>query len=172
MASLMENLISILNEECSAYEELLKLSRKKTPVIISGNLEQLSIITDEEQEQASRLTNLDKKRSEVTADIANVLNKDVNKLKLSYLIKLLEKRPAEQRALTDVHDRLKTVVAEVRQVNEQNRELIQTSLELVQFEMNLMQSMQAAPETANYSRGAYSTGDTMGVTRGKFDAKQ
>ena len=60
----------------------------------------------------------------------------------------------------------------MRQVNEQNRELIQTSLELVQFEMNLMQSMQAAPETANYSRGAYNTGDTMGVTRGKFDAKQ
>ena len=30
----------------------------------------------------------------------------------------------------------------------------------------------AAPETANYSRGAYATGDTMGVTRGNFDAKQ
>lgn len=172
MASLMENLISILNEECSTYEELLKLSRKKTPIIISGNLEELSKITDEEQEQASRLTNLDKKRAEVTADIANVLNKDVNKLKLSYLIKLLEKRPSEQRALSDVHDRLTSVVANVRQVNEQNRELIQTSLELVQFEMNLVQSMQTAPETANYSRGAYNTGDTMGVTRGKFDAKQ
>ncbi len=172
MASLMENLITILNEECSAYEELLTLSRKKTPVLIAGNLDELSKITDEEQEWASRLANLDKKRSEVTADIANVLNKDVKSLKLSYLIKLLEKRPSEQRALSEVHDKLQDVVGHVRQVNEQNRELIRTALEMVQFEMNLIQSMQAAPETANYSRGAYNTGDTMGVTRGNFDAKQ
>ena len=45
-------------------------------------------------------------------------------------------------------------------------------LEMVEFEMNLLQAMKAAPETANYNRGAYNTGNTMGVTPGGFDAKQ
>ena len=168
----MENLIDVLNRECETYEGLLELSRKKTPVIITGNLEELSRITDEEQEYASRLQNLDKTRAEVTADIANVLNRDVEALKLTKLIEILAARPSEQSALIDVRDRLQKVVHALRQVNEQNSELLKDSIEMVQIEMNLLQSSKAAPETANYSRGAYATGDTMGVTRGNFDAKQ
>ena len=38
--------------------------------------------------------------------------------------------------------------------------------------MNLLQSMKAAPETANYTRNAYNSGAQMGVTSGNFDAKQ
>ena len=168
----MENLIDVLNREYETYEGLLELSRKKTPVIITGNLEELSRITDEEQEYASRLQNLDKTRAEVTADIANVLNRDVEALKLTKLIEILAARPSEQSALIDVRDRLQKVVHALRQVNEQNSELLKDSIEMVQIEMNLLQSFKAAPETANYSRGAYATGDTMGVTRGNFDAKQ
>ncbi|MCR5426278.1 MAG: flagellar protein FlgN [Lachnospiraceae bacterium] len=168
----MENLIDVLNRECETYEGLLELSRKKTPVIITGNLEELSRITDEEQEYAGRLQNLDKTRAEVTADIANVLNRDVEALKLTKLIEILAARPSEQSALIDVRDRLQKVVHALRQVNEQNSELLKDSIEMVQIEMNLLQSFKAAPETANYSRGAYATGDTMGVTRGNFDAKQ
>ena len=38
----MEDLISILEQEDSLYEDLLKLSMSKTPVLISGDLEALS----------------------------------------------------------------------------------------------------------------------------------
>ena len=38
--------------------------------------------------------------------------------------------------------------------------------------MNLVQSMRAAPETANYTKSAYSSGDVMGTVSGGFDAKQ
>ena len=40
MASLMENLIDILNQEGREYEELLVLSQQKTPVIVRGDLEE------------------------------------------------------------------------------------------------------------------------------------
>ena len=43
---------------------------------------------------------------------------------------------------------------------------------MVEFELGLLQAMKQAPETANYSRGAYNTGDTMGDSRKGFDAKQ
>lgn len=172
MASLMENLIDVLEKECIEYEGLLELSQKKTPIIINGDLEALQKITDEEQDYASRITNLEKKRTVVYADIANVINKDVNTLKLDYLIAMLESRPAERDALAGLHDRLKTAVRGLQRVNEQNRELLTNALEMVEFELNLLQAMKAAPETANYNRGAYSTGNTMGVAPGGFDAKQ
>lgn len=172
MASLMENLIQVLDEESSAYEALLEQSSRKTPVIASGDLVRLEKITDDEQELVGRIHTLDKKRMEVTADIANVLNKDVAELTLDKLTVMLSARPAEAGALASAHDRLKNVVRELKRVNEQNSELLRSALEMVEFEMNMLQAAKAAPETANYNRGAYSAGDTMGIVRGGFDAKQ
>ncbi len=120
----------------------------------------------------SRLNRLEKRRIEVAADIANVLNKDVETMKLTNLIEMLSARPAEQAALAAVHDRLKSVVREVQRTNEQNRELLEEALELVNFEMNMLQAYKAAPETANYTRSAYNSGAQMGVDSGGFDAKQ
>lgn len=172
MASLMENLIEILNGECGEYEGLLELSKQKTAFIVKGDLENIQRITDEEQEWLGRLNRLEKKRIEITKDIANVLNKDVTNLKLTNLIQMLSARPAEQEQLSEATKRLQTTVHEMQAVNERNRELIQHSLELVEFDLNLLQSMKVAPQTANYNKGAYNTGNTMSSTYHGFDAKQ
>ena len=171
MASLMENLIDVLDRECDEYEGLLTVSQRKTPAIVSGSLEKLQQITDEEQNLVSRISNLERRRMEVTADIATVLNKDVTKLTLKNLIDMLAARPAEQAALIKSHDRLHQTVRELKRVNEQNGALLKDALEMVDFEISLLQAAKAAPETANYNRGAYNAGETMGVNRG-FDAKQ
>lgn len=172
MASLMENLIEVLGQENSEYEVLLELSRKKTPIIVSGDLEELQKITDDEQKMVNRIANLEKQRMEITVDIANVLNKDVRTLKLTDLIAMLSARTAEQKELAKVHDALKASVRGLQRINEQNRELLNNALEMVEFELNLLQAMKAAPETANYNRGAYSAGNIMGTHSKGFDAKQ
>ena len=172
MASLMEVLIDVLEKENREYEQLLSLSMRKTPVIVSEDLKELSKITDEEQIIVSRINHLDAQRNEAFNDIANVLNKDVNKLKVVDLIKMLAARPEEQEKLATVFDKLQDNVRNVKRVNEQNRELIKEALELVQFNMNVLQSVNKAPETANYNKGAYSTGDVIGMSNKAFDAKQ
>lgn len=172
MASLMENLISILEEECTAYEELLEVSIRKTPIIVQGDLEGLQKITDEEQVFVGRINGLDHRRQEVTKDIANVLNKDVTKLKLADIVDMLKERPVEQQLLAKTHDRLKTVIGSMVKINEQNRELIRQSLEMVEFDLNLIHSMKSAPQTANYTKAAFNQGITIGAGRGSFDAKQ
>ena len=172
MASLMENLITVLESEASEYEILVGLSTKKTPIIIQGDLTALQQITDEEQIVVGRIQHLERQREEVIGDIANVINKDVEDLKLVNLIEMLRERPAESGRLAEVHDKLKDVVHRMERVNDQNRELIKNALEMVEFDMNIIQSMRTAPETANYNKGAYSTGNVMGVNEGRFDAKQ
>ena len=172
MASLMEVLIDVLEQENQEYEKLLSLSMKKTSVIVSEDLKELTKITDEEQFIVSRINNLDHQRNEAVNDIANVLNKDVDKLKIVDLIKMLAARPEEQEKLAVVFDKLRVSVRSVKRVNEQNRELIQDALQLVQFNMNVLQAMNKAPESANYNRGAYNTGDVIGTSHMTFDAKQ
>ncbi|MBP5414720.1 MAG: flagellar protein FlgN [Lachnospiraceae bacterium] len=167
----MEELINTLGQESEQYERLLSLSLKKTPVIVSADLEALSLITDEEQVILSRLANIEKKREECMKDIANVVNRDVSTLKLGDLIAMLNTRPQEQQKLAVLHDKLSTTIAQMRRSNEQNRQLIESSLEMVQFDMNVIQAMKAAPETANYTRNAYASGDVMGVSSGRFDSK-
>lgn len=173
MASLMENLMDVLERENSEYGALLELSRRKTPVIVAGNLEELEKITDEEQCVVDRINLLDKKRAEVTADIANVMNRDVAELKLINIMELLEKRPEERKKLSDIHDRLRATVREMVRVNEHNRELIQSSLEMVDYNLNILQAMRSAPETADYTSDARNAGVAYGGRlSGSFDAKQ
>ena len=168
----MENLIAVLQQECEEYNGLLELSDRKPPVIVAGDLDQLQKITDEEQEWVGRIAHLEKKRAEITADIADVLNKDVKTMKLRDLVQMLSARPAEQRQLSEACDGLREAVDQVQAVNERNRDLIQHSLELVEFDMNILQSMRTAPQTANYNREAYNAGAAMGIASPGFDAKQ
>ena len=172
MASLMEVLIDVLEQENQEYEKLLSLSMRKTSVIVSEDLAELTKITDEEQVIVSRINHLDNQRYEAVSDIADVLNKDVDKLKIVDLIKMLAGRTEEQEKLAAVFDRLRENVRGVKRANEQNGELIRDALELEQFNMNVLQSMNKAPESANYNRGAYNTGDMIGTSHMTFDAKQ
>ena len=57
-------------------------------------------------------------------------------------------------------------------MNNHNKDLIQRSLEMVQYNMNVVKSMKTAPETANYNRSAYNAGSMMGSAQKGFDAKQ
>ena len=172
MASLMENLISVLDEECKEYENLLNLSISKTPVIVSEDLDALARITDDEQLLLSKIATLDKKRNEIVADIANVLNKDVETLRIKTLIKLMAARPSEQHALAASYDKLMATAKRVELINARNSELIQSALDMVHFNMNIIQSTKSAPASANYNRGATSTGDALGINRQSFDARQ
>ena len=156
MASLIEELIDTLNKENDEYGKLLELSKRKSAVIVSRDIAALEKITDDEQSVMTVIGNLDAKRAQVTCDIADVINKDVESLKLSVLIDLLAKQPDQQRALSEVHDKLKVTVDNVRQINESNRQLIDQSLEMVEFDLNMMRSMRQAPETNNYGRSAVS----------------
>ena len=172
MASLMENLMDILEKENTEYKALLELSERKTPILIAGDTVALQQITDEEQLVVDRVNHLDHQRITVMQDIANVVNKDVKNLKLGQIVQMLEPRPVEQKRLSKAHDALQTTVLAVQKINELNRALIKQSLELVEFDLNLVKSMNSAPETAEYNRGALTNNGFTGTARGSFDAKQ
>lgn len=154
------------------YSTLLDVSRRKTPAIVAGELDKLTAITEEEQLLVDKVNQMDAKRWEAMKEIAGVLKMDAETLKLDMLVRALERRPEEQQKLADTVNRLGNIVHQVRNINIQNKELVDSALEMVDFEMNMLKAAKTAPQTANYNRGAYNTGASLGVSSGKFDAKQ
>lgn len=172
MASLLENLIEILNSESAEYEKLAELADRKTPIIVKGDIDNLGKITEDEQEIVARIQKQEKLRKEALADIANVVNRDVETLKLINLIQMLEKQPAQQKMLIEAQKRLKTAIDRMRELNDKNSILLNDALDMVNFNLKMIQGLKSAPQTANYTRNAYNSGSVLGIFHGGFDAKQ
>ena len=170
MASLMEELISTLSQEKDLYLALLPIAEEKTKAIVANNLEDLQRITDKEQETVDRVATLERKRAEVINNMGIVLGRKPEELTLTELIKVAEKQPKVQADLRELKDALGKSVRRLADLNERNRALIQQSLEMIEFNMNLLQSTRMV-QGNNYTRSA---GESIpGVAQtGMFDAKQ
>lgn len=168
----MENLIDVLDSENAQYEKLLVLAESKTPVIVSGDIESLGKITEEEQEIVGKIQGMEKQRDKFLADIANVVNRDVETLKLIDLIQMLDKMPDQQQKLEGVQKRLGATITSLREVNDKNQMLLMERLDMVDFNLNMIRAMKSAPQTANYTKNAYTNGQSLGILHGGFDAKQ
>lgn len=170
MASLMENFMDILEKENGEYERLTELSRQKRQVIIDGNIPALEEITDQEQEIAGILINLEKKREEIVNDMSIVLSKKPEDLTVTNMIAFLNKQPKEQQKLMELKEKLHNTLAEMADINGQNEVLLKQAMEMAEFDLTLFKSMRQAPVTANYDKRANNTGDLLGSSG--FDAKQ
>ena len=171
MASLMETIIDVLTKEEEEYRTLIELSKKKTPIIIKGDIDALNRITEDEQNIVSKVQRYEKLRIQTMKDIAEVTNHAGEELNLPDLIEMMATRKEEQTKLKDIHSKLKTTLSEMKRVNDHNGELLKNSLEMVEFEINLLQASKRAPETADYNRGAYNTGTVMGSGTKMFDSR-
>lgn len=167
----MEELITVLGQEKEIYEKLIPISERKTAILIREDLPELQKITDEEQSLLDAAYAADRKREKIIADIGVVLNRDPKELDLTTLAKLMTRQPAEKKRLSELHDSLKPVMQQLVNVNQRNKELIENSLEMIEFNMNFIQSTRMSPGSNNYNRNASSSyGIDMGP--GAFDAKQ
>lgn len=168
----MENLIDVLDSENAQYERLVTLAESKTSVIVAGDIENLGKIMEEEQEIVGRIQGMEKNRNKFLADIANVVNRDVETLKLIDLIQMLESMPDQKQKLEDVQTDLRKTIDKLRETNGKNQLLLSERLDMVNFNLDMIRAMKSAPQTANYSKDAYTNGQSLGILHGGFDAKQ
>ena len=94
MASLIDSLINIMNDENRQYTELLDLSNNKTTAIVKGDVGQLQKIFGKEQKLIDILNRLEMERQSCVADICKVLHLSAAEVKVSQIVRLLEKKQA------------------------------------------------------------------------------
>lgn len=170
MASLMDDLTQVLENETVEYKKLTELSENLKEALIESDVAAVEQLTAAQEEVSNEIQSLEYKRARIMNDIAVVLNKKPEELKVSMLEETLAGQPALREKLAAVRTELKQTMDELKCVNRTNQTLLRQSMELLEFDLNLYRSMRQAPETANYNRSAVNTGDLLG-SRG-FDAKQ
>lgn len=154
MASLIEELISTLDAEKAVYEELVPVSEQKTKVLVKEDLQGLKDVTAQEQLLIDRAGVIGHKREEVIKNIGLVLNMKPEELDITTLARILAKQPEEKQRLAALHDSLRVIMKRLVDVNERNKELIENSLEMVEFNLNFIQSTRMSPGNNNYNRNA------------------
>ena len=172
MASLIENLISVLKEENSLYEKMIPLAERKTQIIVANDLESLQKLTEEEQALVNRIGALEKQRAEVIINIGTVLGKKPESLNFKNLIEALKGQPKEQAELRELHDTLKRTTDRMVRLNNRNKDLINQSLEMIEFNLNYIQSTWMGPDTAQYGKSAAESDTQSFSSTRMFDAKQ
>ena len=75
MASLVEELVSILVEEEKLYQEILEYARQKRDILIAADVPALEKLTGLEQAVSDSLLSFGNKQTQTLKDIASVLGK-------------------------------------------------------------------------------------------------
>ena len=141
MASLIETLIDVLDKENTEYQGLLKLSEEKTTAIVNGNVERLQEILGLEQRSIDKINKLDAFRDENVGDICNVLNIPRKGIKIENIADMLSGQPKDAKALTDVHMKLKRTLDQLMKVNENNKMLLQESMDMINLILQRIQRL-------------------------------
>lgn len=137
MAGLIEELMNTVDKQIDIYEELLEIAAKKKVSIVENRVEDLAEFTAVENTLLGRCSRLDKQRETLFNDIAFVLNKKSEDITLTKLIELIKGQPEEER-LIKTRDKAFETLNKLKQINDLNRMLVETSLEHIDYSMNVI----------------------------------
>lgn len=168
MASLVDELVGVLNAEKEMYQTLITYGEEKRDVLIAANVTALEQITGQEQNTSDNLMSLSNRQIRLLKDIATVLGQNQGQMTVTRLIECLGSQPDVQHRLTEARDSLVAAADRMKRLNDENMVLLQQAIELNEFDITLFKSLRQAPETANYNRSAYNTGSRLGGSG--FDA--
>ena len=110
-------------------------------------------------------------RMETVKNIGIVLNRNPETLTLHSIVEMLHNQPEEQQKLRAIHDKLRVTTGRLKDINSQNKLLIEESLEMIEFNMNVLRSTRMSSGSSNYSSDASEVAG-MAPQHGMFDAKQ
>ena len=95
MASLMDDLTQVLENETVEYKKLTELSENLKEALIESDVAAVEQLTAAQEEVSNEIQSLEYKRARIMNDIAVVLNKKPEELKVSMLEETLAGQPAE-----------------------------------------------------------------------------
>ena len=141
-AVLINELIDILNKEAAIYEGVLKLSKNKTETIVAGKVAELEGITRLEQSMILQMGKLEGEREKLVDRLSVQLKVAAEDITISSLEKLLQKEQAGR--LRACHKSLDRFLKELSDTNRLNSKLIKSSLDYIDFSINLLANTSSA----------------------------
>ena len=141
---MFDRLIEILQSQLSLFSELLELSRQKKAYLVKNDIEGIRRLTACENSLIGKLQRLERERVSMVSDLAKRLNVSITGLTLTKLAESA-REPQVKKQLGCLRVQLRSQMDELKSVNEQNKTLINHSLEYIDFTMNLLRNTVSGP---------------------------
>jgi flagellar biosynthesis/type III secretory pathway chaperone len=140
-----EKILEILAKEHSYYKDLLELSNKKKSIVIEGKVSELDKIVRVEQNMIFDLGQLEKVREQELQKLCTTLQLE-GRTNVVELAKHLPEHLSEQ--LKTLQKELSVTITDLQNANNINGELIQQSLDYIEYSINMITS--AGPVNSLY----------------------
>ncbi|MBI9014604.1 MAG: flagellar protein FlgN [Clostridiales bacterium] len=163
MSKLIDQLLLALNKEQEIYDEVIALSKDKQIAIVNNDLKLLETIMKKEKTYSISLVKLEQIRSKTL----NQLVKEYNLIEINVLTDLYPfMSDQEVRKVDSIRTKLVNTVGILGQKNELNRQLLEQSIDQIEFDLNLITTI--GDGSVNYKE----TASDMDVERRSiFDKK-
>ncbi|WP_091544655.1 flagellar protein FlgN [Alkaliphilus peptidifermentans] len=138
MKKSIEQLIESLNHEKNMYEEILKLEKKKIEVIRLGNMKELEMMTQKEQQYLMKMGTFEKLRRSVLVNVAEALEVDEITSVSEFLLYIKDDKIVKE--IDEIRDELLEIINEIKEVNELNEKMLKQHLEYIHFNFEVLTS--------------------------------
>lgn len=158
-----------LSEIIETNRQIYKLASQKKEVLIVGNIDALAKIVQQESELIKTMSLLEAGRQQLVNDVIQQYNvSQTETVRLADLLAHIPDSPDKEQ-LNQLYSDLNTLLSEVQSMNELNQQLIQNSLEFVNYSIELYTEV---PEEQIYHKPvAQDTGAAHPQRRSIFDTK-
>ena len=152
MAKSLEQLKESLIKEKEMYDGVLKLSKEKQDLIVKGKVKEIEELTQKEQLYIRHMGTFEKIRRSIFTNASKELNiREVDNV--SELLLFIDEK--EGKEIDDLRDKILGTIKELKEVNEENEALIKKSLEFIDFNKELIASLQQeGPQSNDYTEKA------------------
>ncbi|MCH4889301.1 flagellar protein FlgN [Acidaminobacter sp. JC074] len=135
MSKMIDQLILALRKEQEIYDEIILLAKEKQAAIVNNNLTEIQRIMEKEKTYSISLVKLE----QIRAKMLSGLVKEYNLVEINALTDLYPfMSDHEVRNIDGIRTKLVNTVKILSQKNDLNRQLLEQSIEQIQFDLNLM----------------------------------
>ncbi|WHH61521.1 flagellar protein FlgN [Petroclostridium sp. X23] len=165
MEDMIKELFDILEQQERVYGKILKLSKDKTELVVSGKVTELENVVKLEQALVMQVGRLEQLRGTIAEHLAEKLNLGKQDITISTLMGYMDE--VQQKKLKSFEQRMLEILEELKDTNQLNAKLIKQSLEYIEFSMNVIAGTSAA---GNNYEGKGTARETKGG-KNLFDIK-
>jgi hypothetical protein len=149
MSKNIDQLVLALKKEQEIYDEVIALSKDKQLAIVNNDLNMLEVIMKKEKTYSISLVKLE----EIRSKIINQLVKDYDLVEINQLTDLYPfMGDRDVRTVDSIRTKLINTVKILGQKNDLNRQLLEQSIDQVEFDLNLL--TQVGEGNVNYEGNA------------------
>ncbi len=146
--------IDLLTEEKDLYENVLRVMRQKSKIIVAGKISELDGILVKEQYALRTANNFSEKRYRTIAALMPAPEGTALKLK-----EMIAQAPEEhKKTLEDLREELRSLVREIQWTNLENRRLLLKSIEYIQGLIRTFLSLEKKDPKLYNDSGQFASG--------------